>query len=179
MSNRDPNIHGNSHTLLMYHSKPLNPTASSYAPEQPQNNTPSQVRLHPSPGLEARVFQLEQGHSSLREGLDSLTELYRDLCSSIDRLRKGGQPVTVGLFQEQDPTRSHQSALAFQQELEELSREVRTSVDDVADMEKVNDMATLKTNSSVPPHLRAASSTTSGASSKSIPPHLHGKNTNG
>jgi hypothetical protein len=87
--------------------------------------------------------------------------------------------VTVDLVQEQDPARSYQSALAFQRELEELSREVHKSVDGVADVKKINSMATIKANNSVPPHLRAASGVSTGGSSNPTPPHLRGKNTSG
>jgi hypothetical protein len=162
----------------MYHSKPLNPTASSYAPELLQKDTTSQVSLRLPPDLGVRVFKLEQGYSGLREEVDKLTGLYRDLCSSINILKKDGRPVSVGPFQEQDPARSYQSALQFQQELEELSREVHMSVDGVADVKKVNDMATLKPKDSLPPHLRAGSGASNGASSKFIPPHLRNKTTN-
>jgi hypothetical protein len=111
--------------LLMNSSKRLNPAAANYAPEsQPQNKTTSQVSLDPSPDLEARVFKLEEGHSGLREEIDSLAELYHNFCSSVETLKKGGWPVMVDPFQEQDLTHSHQSAIAFKQKLEELSRQV-------------------------------------------------------
>jgi hypothetical protein len=180
MSNKDPNIYGRSHTLLMNGTKGLNPAASSYAPgPKLQNNTSSQVSLHPSPHVEARVSKLEEGHSGLREEVDSLTEKYNELCSSVDKLKKVGWPVTIGSFQEQHPDQSHQSALAFKQELDQLSREVHKSVDGVADVEKVTTMATPKANDSVPPHLRAANGSGTGADFKSLPPHLRGKSTNG
>jgi hypothetical protein len=199
MSNKDPNIYGRSPTLLMNGNKGLNAAASSYVPgSNTQNNTSSQVSLRLSPQLESRVFKLEEGHLGLSEQVDSLTKLFSDLCSSIDRIKKGGWPVTVGPFQEQDPNQSHQSALAFKQELDQLSREVHKSVDGVADVENFNAMATPKTNSSMPPHLRAAGGASTGAGSKSIlshprsangattgarstsiPPHLRGKSTNG
>jgi hypothetical protein len=164
MSNKDPN-------------KGLNAAASSYVPDsKTQNNTSSQVSLDPSPRLELRVFKLEEGHLGLSEQVDSLTELYNDLCSSVDRIKKGDWPVTVGPFQEQDHNQSHQSALAFKQELDQLSLEVYKSVDGVADVEKVNAMATPKTNGSVPPHLRAAGGASTGAGSKSTPPHLRSAN---
>lgn len=155
----------------------LNPAASSYAPAPQPQKMPSQVSAPPSPYLEARVFNLEEEHSNLRGKVDSLTELYHSLCSSLDKLKKGGWPVTIGPFQEQDPTRSHQSALKFKRELDELTREVHKSVDGVADMDKANGTASSKTNGSMPPHLRGA--TSNGAGSKSLPPHLRGKNTNG
>jgi hypothetical protein len=180
MSNKDPNIYGRSHTLLMNGTKGLNPAASSYAPgSKLQNNTSSQVSLHPSPHVEARVSKLEEGHSGLREEVDSLTEKYNELCSSVDKLKKGGWPVTIGSFQEQDPDQSHQSALAFKQELDQLSREVHKSVDGVADVEKVTTMATPKANGSVPPHLRAASGASPDAGSNSLPPHLRAANGSG
>jgi hypothetical protein len=176
MSNKDPNIYGGSPTLLM-NNKGLNAAASSYVPDsKTQNNTSSQVSLDPSLRLGSRIFKLEEGHLGLSEQVDSLTELYNDLCSSVDRIKKGGWPVTVGPFQEQDHNQSHQSALAFKQELDQLSREVHKSVDAVADVEKTNAMTTPKTNGSVPPHLRAAGGASTGAGSKSTPPHLRSAN---
>ncbi|KAF2035252.1 hypothetical protein EK21DRAFT_54977 [Setomelanomma holmii] len=112
----------------------LNPTATSYAPGLPSDsNMLGQVSAPPSPYLEARVVSLEQGHLDLWSDMDSLTEMYHNLCSSVDKLKRGGWPVTVGPFQEQDLNESHQHAMNFKQELEQLSREVRESVDGDAD----------------------------------------------
>jgi hypothetical protein len=177
MSNKDPDIYGRSPMLLVNGNTSLNAAASSYVPcSKTQNNTSSQVSPHSSPQLASRVSKLEEGHSGLREKVDSLTELYNDLCSSVDKIKKGGWPVTVGPFQEQDPDQSRQSALAFRQELDQLSCEVHKSVDGVTDAEKVNAMATPKNNGSVPPHLRVAGGTGTGAGSKLTPPHLRSAN---
>jgi hypothetical protein len=177
MFNKDPNIYGRSAKLLMNGNTSLNAAASSYVPgSRTQNNTISQVSLHLSPQLDSRVSKLEEGHSGLREKVDSLTELYNDLCSSVDKIKQGGWPVTVGSFQEQDPDQSRQSALAFRQELDQLSCEVHQSVDGIADAEKFNAMATPKTSGSVPPHLRVAGGASTGAGSKSNPPHLRSAN---
>jgi len=176
MSDRDPNVFGLSYTPPMNGNKRLNPAATVYAPGvPPQNNMPSQVSAPPSPYLEARVSSLEEEHGSLRGEVNTLTEMYHDLCSSVDKLKKGGWPVTVGPFQEQDLTQSHLHALEFKQELEEISREVHQSVDGVADMDKVNGTTTSKADGSMPPHLRASGSAKGGGGSKSLPPHLRGK----
>jgi hypothetical protein len=179
MTGRDPSIISRLHTLPMNGNQRLNPAASSYAPGAQPQNTPSQVSALPSPYLEARVFSLEEEHLNLREELGSLTELYHNICTSVDKLKKGGWPVTVGPFQEQDPARSHQSALEFKQELEELSREVHKSVEGIADMDKANGTAMSKSNGNMPPHLRGANGASNGAGSKPLPPHLRGNNTNG
>lgn len=177
MTDRDSTITSPLHLSSMNGNQRLNPAASSYAPAPQQQKMPSQVSAPPSPYLEARVFNLEVEHLNLRGKVDSLTELYHSLCSSLDKLKKGGWPVTIGPFQEQDPTRSHQSALKFQRDLDELTREVHKPVDGVADMDKANGTASSKTNGSMPAHLRGP--TGNGAGSKSLPPHLRGKNTNG
>ena len=179
MSDRDPNVNG-IYTLSMNGNNRLNPAATSYSPgSQPQNSMISQVSAPPSPYLEARVFNLEEEHASLRGEVDTLTDMYHDLCSSVDKLKQGGWPVTIGPFQEQDLTHSHLCAMEFKQELEDLSREVHMSVDGVADVEKVNGTTTPKANASMPPHLRAASGSNNAAGLKSLPPHLRGKNMNG
>jgi hypothetical protein len=133
-----------------------------------------QVSAPPSPYLEARVSSLEGGHLSLRGDMDSLTEMYHVLCSSVDKLKKDGWPVSIGPFREQDLTQSHVSAAQFKKKLESLSREVHDSVDGAADIEKVNGVTTPKANGSVPPHMRATNGSSNG--SKSLPPHLRDKN---
>lgn len=115
----------------------------------------SQVSAPPFPYPEARVLNLEQEHSDLRHEMDLLKEIYHDLFSPMGKLKKGGWPVTVAPFQEQDPAQSHQSAMKLKQELEQLSREVHESVDDGADVEKVNGGASDASGpKSLPPHLR-------------------------
>jgi hypothetical protein len=161
--------------------KVLNPGAISYAPgTQPKPGMTSQVSPSPTPSpyLAARVLNLEDGHVNLREDVDALTEKYHALCSSLDDLKLGGRSATVGPSQQQDPT--HQSALRFKQELEELTSQVHKKVDGVANVEKTNGTTMLKANVSVPPHLRGVNGTSNGAGQqKSIPPHLRGKSTNG
>lgn len=180
MSDRDPNINGDSYTPSINSNKRLNPTAFSYAPEsRPQNNMPRQVSAPPSLHLEARVIDLEEEYASLRGDVDTLTKLYDDLCSSVDNLKKRGWPVTVGPFQEQDLYQSHRRAMEFKQELEELGREVHKSVDGVADVEKVNNTTIPKANTSMPPHMRVANGINNRGGLKSLPPHLRGKSLSG
>jgi hypothetical protein len=163
--------------------KILNPGAPNYAPGfQPKSDLPSQVSTTPTPSpyLEVRLFNLEDGHMGLREDMDALTELYRSLCSSVDELKLGGRSATVGPSKEQESTQSHQSALRVKQELEKLTSEVHKAVDGIANVEKTNGATMPKANGSVPPHLRGVNGASKGAGhQKSIPPHLRGKNTNG
>lgn len=177
MTDRDPTIIFPQPTSSMSGNQRLDPAASSYSPALLPQKMPSQMSAPPSPYLESRISNLEEEHSNLREEVDSLTELYHSLGSSLDKLKKGGWPVSIGPFQEKDPARSNQGALKFKRELDELTREVHMSVDGVADMDRANGTATSKTNGSMPPHIRGA--TGNGAGSKSLPPHLRGKNTNG
>jgi hypothetical protein len=107
--------------------------------------------------------------------VDNLTELYHELSTSVDKLKKGGWPVTVGPFREQDLIQSHQCAIKFKEELEELNRQVRQSVEDDADEGKSNGTVTAKANGSLPPHLRASSSAKNGAGITLLPPHLRAK----
>jgi uncharacterized protein YukE len=169
MSDRGPSIHSRTSSALMNSNRLLNPTASSFSYAfKPLIDMTTQVSSPPSTYLEARVLNLEEEHSSVRGDVDLLKEMHQALSLSISRLQKGGWPVTVGPFQEQDLAQSHQSALRFKQELEQLSREVHKSVDDVADVEKAD--------STPPPHLRAANGGTKTSSgSKSLPPHLRNK----
>lgn len=155
----------------------FNPAGSSYAPKpQSLNSTAGQVSPCASPYLEARVSNLEEEHGGLRLQVDLLREMQQDLASSVDELKRGGWPVTVGAFKAQDPIESHQSALEFKQELEQLSREVHKSVDGDADEEKANGTTTPESNVSVPPHLRAANGGSNAlAGQKSLPPHLRNK----
>jgi hypothetical protein len=180
MSDLDPNIHSRQSTFLVSNSERLNLGNLSHdLASQPNTSMPSQVSAPPSPYLEARVFGLENGHASLRQDVDVITELYHGLCSSVDKLKLGGWPVTVGPFQEQDLAQSHQSAMEFKQELEKLTSEVHKSGDSVADVEKANATVTPNANGSVPPHLRGTSGASSGLVTKSLPPHLRSKDTNG
>jgi hypothetical protein len=174
MSNRKSNIISQSYIPPANRSMHLNPAATNYAPAiQSQNKLSSQVSAPPSPYLEARVLNLEQEHGSLRENVSNLTEIYHDLCSSVDKLKKGGWPVTVGPFQDQDAAQSHICAMQFKQELEELNHEVRKSVEDVTDVEKVNGTKSPVTHSDMSSQLGASSG--AGTGSKSLPPHLRGK----
>jgi hypothetical protein len=155
MSDRDPHVYARPLTPRMHGNQGLNPIASSYTPEvQPLNRTLKQVRVPPSSYLEARILKLEEDHSDLRGEVVNLTELYDNLCSSLDKLKKGGSPVTTGPFPEQDPIQSHQSALEFKHKLEQLSCKDDKSVAEVTDVLKLNNTAMSKTNVSVPPHLR-------------------------
>jgi hypothetical protein len=154
----------------------LNPTVHSFAPNgAQQNGTASQVSAPPSPYLEARILNLEEGHVDLRGEIDTLKELYHDVSFSVDKLKKGGWPVHVGPFQEVDIKKSHHDAMQFSHELEKLKDEVHVSVDGGADVQKANGMAPSKTNGSVPPHLKTSSVTSGGTVTKSIPPHLRKK----
>jgi hypothetical protein len=175
MTDRDPNIKGCSYPHTMDGTKSLNPTAVSYAHDSHVNgNMASQVSAPSSPYLEARVQNLEERHADLHGEVDNLTEVYHNLCSSVERLKRGGWPVTVGPFQETDLTESHQHAMSFKQELEQLSHEVHKPVNGDADVEKANGSMALKKSSRLPPHLRAAATTDNGTK-KSVPPHLRGK----
>jgi hypothetical protein len=158
MGDRDPTVYRLRPAPLMNSNNRLNPAASSYAPgSQPRSSMASQVSASPSPYLEARVLNLEQEHSDLRDNVDLLKDMYHDLVYSVGSLQK----------QKQDPVEAHQDALKFKQMLEQLSREVH------ADEGKANTTTTPKANDSLPPHL----STSSG--SKSLPPHLRKKTADG
>ncbi|KAL1800663.1 hypothetical protein ACET3X_001005 [Alternaria dauci] len=171
MSNRDPAFHGPYSPQYM-----MNPAANNFAPTRArQHCTASQVSTPSSPYLEARVLNLEEGHANLLEDVNSLRELYQGLSSSVDKLKKGGWPVHVDPFQEVDAKTSHQDAVQFRTELETLKDEVHGSVNGSADVEKANSMASPKMNGSMPPHLRAASTTSSDTAKRSLPPHLRGK----
>jgi hypothetical protein len=172
MSEGDPNIYSRP-------DKRLNPASTSYAPDfQPPNNMSSQVSGPPSPYLEARVFSLEEEHASLRGELKTLTEMYHTLSSSVNVLKKDGWPVTVGPFQDQALNQSHQCALKFKQELEELTMDVHKLVNGVTDLEKAKGTATPNANGDVPSHLRNMSGASKGTVSRSLPPHLRGKTMN-
>ncbi|EAT80024.2 hypothetical protein SNOG_12726 [Parastagonospora nodorum SN15] len=132
----------------MASNKKFNPAVSSYAPKlHSLNGMTSQVSPSTSLYLEARILNLEEEHGSLSLQIDLLREMQEDLASSVDELKNGGWPVTVGPFAAQDPIESHQSALKFKQELEQLSREVHKSIDGDADEEKANEPVTKSPNS--------------------------------
>jgi hypothetical protein len=170
MSDLVPHPYTRPSTLHMGGTQRLNPAASNYTPElHSQNKTPNQVSAPSSPYLEARVLNLEEEHYELRVEVARLTELYHDLRTSVDELMDGGHPVPIGPFQKLDPIQSHQSALKFREELEQLSRKDDKSVARVTDVHKVNDTMS-ETNVSVPPRLRGLNS---------VPPHLRFKKTNG
>ncbi|OAL03567.1 hypothetical protein IQ06DRAFT_366137 [Phaeosphaeriaceae sp. SRC1lsM3a] len=97
----------------MNSSTPLNPTAVDY--------TPKQLSTPPSPYLEARLLNLEQEHLDLRRDVDSLNELYHQLSSTFNTSKKAKKSFDT--IEEQDPTKSRQSALQLQRELESLSKE--------------------------------------------------------
>lgn len=142
---------------------------------QPQeSSTPHQVSAPPSPYLEARIFNLEEEHGHLRGEVDTLKELYHDLCNTFGKETTGDRPVDPNGSQDAALDESRQSAMRFNEELEYLSREVRVSVHGHADEQKANSQQTLKANGSVPPHMRAASVASHGSGGKSLPPHLRG-----
>jgi hypothetical protein len=123
----------------------------------------SQVSAPPSSYLEARVLELEQEYSDLRDDVDLLKDKYHALAVSAGSLQK----------QKQDPAKAHHDAMKFKQELEQLSREVH------ADVVKGNGTATPKANSSLPQYLRTSSGAGGGTGSKSLPPHLRKKAADG
>jgi hypothetical protein len=127
----------------------LNPTIKGFAPiSSQQHNMVGQVSPPPSPYLEARILNLEEEHVSLLGEVKNLKESLHDLSSSVNMLKKGGWPVHVGPFQEQDIKRSHQNAMEFSMELEKLKDEVQKSVNGNADVQKVNGMAPSKPDGS-------------------------------
>ncbi|KAF2125101.1 hypothetical protein P153DRAFT_389952 [Dothidotthia symphoricarpi CBS 119687] len=138
------------------------------------NTTPSQVRAPPSsPYLEARLLNLEEEHCSLRSDVNILNELCHSLHDSVNTLKKGGWPVHVGPFQECDAIESHQSALRFKEELDQITNEVCKSHDSDANKKK-NGIGVSKHSGSMPSNLKTTSATSNGASPKSVPPHLRG-----
>ncbi|KAH6872455.1 hypothetical protein BKA58DRAFT_456006 [Alternaria rosae] len=145
----------------------MNPAANNFAPTAPRHSTPSQVSTPPTPYLEARTLNLEDGHATIRADVDALQELYHGLSLSVDKLKKGGWLVRVGPFQEVDVQKSHQSAVEFAIELEKLKEETQGSVNGGTNVQKAN--------SSTPPHLRTSSVTGGGTVKNSLPPHLRGK----
>jgi hypothetical protein len=154
----------------------LNPAINDFALNgAQQNGTASQVSAPPSPYLEARILNLEEGHADLLGEIDTLRELYKGMSFSVDKLNKGGWPVHVGPFQEVDVKKSQQDAVQFSHQLEKLKDEVHVSVNGGADVQKANGMAPSKTNGSVPPHLKTSSVTSGGTVTKSLPPHLRKK----
>lgn len=140
---------------------------------------PHQVSAPPSPYLEARISYLEDRHADLHGEVDTLKDLYRDLYNSFDKVRQGGQSTHAHPSQDLDPTESRQSAIQLKQELEQLSREVRESVNSDADEQKANGCSTSKANDSVPAHVRVDSVTSHGSGTKSLPPHLRGAKQSG
>jgi hypothetical protein len=151
----------------------LNPTVSAFSPNcAQQNGTACQVSAPASPYLEARILNLEEGHADLRGDIDTLKELYHGISFSVDKLRKGGWPVTVGSFQEVDVKKSHQDAMQLSQELAKLKGEVQVSDNGGADVQKANGMAPSKNGS-----VRTSSVTSGGTVTKSLPPHLRKQTT--
>ncbi|KAJ4337906.1 hypothetical protein N0V95_008201 [Ascochyta clinopodiicola] len=165
---------------IMNHHHSFDPSARNFNPNGgpvngPQgSSTPRLVSAPPSPYLEARVLNLEDEHADLREEVDNLKDLYHDLCNSFGKVRRDAQPRRANFPRDTDPASSRQTAIQFNQELEQLSREVRKSVNGDADKQKANDRSALKPNSSVPPHVKAASVTSRGTGAKSLAPHLRG-----
>jgi hypothetical protein len=107
-----------------------------------------------SPYLEARILNLEEEHVSLLGEVKNLKESLHGLSSSVDMLKKGGWPVHVGPFQEQDIKRSHQNAVEFSMKLEKLKDEAHKSVNG-----KPNGMAPSKPDGSIIPSPPASSNT--------------------
>lgn len=157
-----------------------NPTARNFNPNGAAansthgNSTPLQVSPPPSPYLEARLANLETAHGDLRGEVNTLKELYHDIYKSFGKqaLVDGAKPVNPPL--QTNLVESRQSATHFNWELEQLSREVRESVNGDIDDQKANSSSTPKANRSVPSHARAASMASHGSGQKSVPPHLRG-----
>ncbi|XPS77225.1 hypothetical protein M3J09_009253 [Ascochyta lentis] len=143
------------------------------------SSTSHHVSAPLSPYLEARVLNLEEEHAGLRDKVDDLKDLYHSLCNSFGRVQQDDQPIIADSPQNTDPALSRQTAMCFKQELEQLSREVRQSVNDGADVQVTDDRSTPKPDASVPPHRRAASIISHGSGAKSLPPHLRGTKQSG
>ena len=139
-----------------------------------EHSTPHQVSAPPCPYIEARVLNLEEEHVDLRGEVDSLKDLYHDLCNSFGKVQEGGRAVHSGPTPDMDLDKSRRSAMQFKDELEQLSREVRESMNGDADAQKANGHSTSKANGSVPQHARPASATSHRSGTTSVPPHLRG-----
>lgn len=131
-----------------------------------KDSTLQQVSSPPSPYLEARLLNLEIAHADLRDEVDTIKDLYHDLRKSFGKVKTQAQKT--------DLTKSRQSAMHFKKELEQLSRQVRESVNGDADELKTNSKSTPKANGSVPPHARPSSVNSHGSGQMSLPPHLRG-----
>jgi hypothetical protein len=163
------------------YSRSFNPGAQNFNPNNGPKSRPhessvrEQVSAPPSPYLEARILHLEEGHADLRADVDVLKDMYHDLCNSMGSLSTGDRSGPfLDSARNADPVKSRQSALQFQQELEQLSREVHSSVKVDADAQKTNESGTQEVNGSASPNVRAASVTSHGSGTKSLPPHLRG-----
>lgn len=135
------------------------------------NSTPRQVSSPSSPYLEVRLLNQEIAHGDLRGEVDNIKDLYHDLYSSFGRVTGDAASLHASSPNNIDIAKSHERALQFKQELEQLGREVRESVNGDADDQKANSGSTPKANGSVPSHARAASVASDGTN-KSLPPHL-------
>lgn len=161
----------------------FNPVAKSFAPDrhfgtEQQSGICKQVRDAPFPYLEARLFNLEEEHANLRDEVDNLRELYHGLSFFDNNVKKGGGPVHVSPLERVDAARSHQSAIQFKLELEQLSHQVQESYQGGTDMRKATGTETSTINDSLPPHINAPSIASDGTNSKSLPPHLRGAKKN-
>lgn len=156
----------------------FNPGARNFNPHgRPMDNSQGgsiayQVSAPPSPYLEARILNLEEEHADLRSEVDALKDLYHDLCNSFGKVQQIGRPTLDSSLSEIDLVKSRQSAMHFKDEFEQLSREVRESMNGDADEQKAKVLDSSKTESSDPPHMRAARVTRQGSGMKSLPPHL-------
>ncbi|KAF1361114.1 hypothetical protein EJ07DRAFT_164701 [Lizonia empirigonia] len=147
----------------------FNPGARNFNPngrpldDSQGGSTAHQVSAPPSPYLEARVLNLEEEHADLRSEVDTLKDLYHDLCNSFGKVQQIGRPTLDSSLSDIDLDKSRQSAMQFKDELEQLSREVRESMNGDADEQKANVPDSSKTKSSDPPHVRAARVTSQGS----------------
>ncbi|KAJ4370830.1 hypothetical protein N0V86_008523 [Didymella sp. IMI 355093] len=159
----------------------FNPSARNCNPNgaattsQQGNSTPQQVSSPPSPYLESRLLHLEVAHGDLRGEVDTLKDLYHILYNSFGKVMRDAAQLHATSSEGTDLAKSHKSAMQFRQELEQISREVRESVNDDADDQKANSGSTLKANREGPHNTKAASVTSHGSGQKSLPPHLRGK----
>lgn len=135
---------------------------------------PPQVSAPSSPYLEARLLNLEASYADLHGEVHALKDLYHALCTSFGTIGQTGQAIHASFLKDTDLTESRQSAIRFQQELEQLSLETRLSLDSNADEIKANGRSTPNVKNSFLPNVRNASVDSRGSGQRSLPPHLRG-----
>lgn len=175
MSNRDPNFapgllasrHSPLRAVNSNGDHTLNPAATKFEPpcNTPKVSQPSHYEL------EYRVNQLQREQVALHRDMEDVKGMNNSLHSSIDELRWSGRDLRVGSSQDLVASHFKEVNVAAARIKGKAYTNSENKKSETSNPPTMRPASTVSTTASVPPHLRAKSTT-----GTSVPPHLRKKN---